>query len=341
MTAFRNAVALLLTAVLAACGSESTPTPTDCASLAATAVDALHCAAKADDLLEVSVGEVFPTQPSLGYHEVFYKLGRYSVGKDSVNKKFADWCEANGQENASAAQVGATLTNPATFTCTIAKGAETPASIALMKSGVIGPKGKVYLTDGHHTLTSFMELEGPSVKVRIRILGNLSNLEEAAFWTQMQTNKWTWLRDENDAVITPAQLPKSLGLANFGNDPFRGVLYFARDIGYAQNTTPFQEFYWGRWLRTHPTIKLSNYNLTDLTQYLALVRAVSEAQVALADTDVVSDGVTAAQLSKLAAWNAGALDTAGEFAKLSVAYASAKPGKIAYMLEYRKTLNLP
>jgi hypothetical protein len=210
-----------------------------------------------------------------------------------------------------------------------------------MKTGVIGPKGKVYLTDGHHTLTSFLELEGPTVKVRIRLLGNLSNLDEAAFWTQMQTNKWTWLRDTNDAVITPSQLPKALGLANFDNDQYRAVLNFARDIGYAQNTIPFQEFYWGRWLRAHPTIKLSSYNLTDLTQYLALVRAVTEAQTALADGDVVSDGLTAAQLSKLAAWNAGAADTAGEFAKLSQAYAAAKPGKLAYMLEYRKTLNLP
>jgi hypothetical protein len=333
-----TAAALLLSTVLAACGAD---TSKDCASLAATTADAQRCTARTDDLLEVSVGEVLPTQPSLGYHEVFYKLGRYTVGKDSVNKKFSDWCEANGQEAASAAQPGATLSNPASFTCTIAKGSETAASIALMKTGVIGPKGKVYLTDGHHTLTSFLELEGPGVKVRVRLLGNLSTLDEAAFWTQMQANKWTWLRDADDAVITPAQLPTSLGLSSFGNDPYRGVLYFARDIGYSQDAIPFQEFYWGRWLRSHPTIKLSDYNLTDQAQYLALVRAVSEAQAALADADVVSDGFTAAQLSKLAAWNAGAADTAGEFAKLSQPFSASKPGKIAYMLEYRKTLNLP
>jgi hypothetical protein len=156
----------------------------------------------------------------------------------------------------------------------------------------------------------------------------------------MEKQQWTWLRDTNDAVITPDKLPTSLGLSNFANDEYRAVLYFARDIGYEQRASnaTFLEFYWGRWLRAHPSIKLANYNLKDLTSYISLVKTLSQAQAALTDASVVSDGKTATQLGKLSAWNAGAAETAGEFAKLSQPYSASKPGKLAYMLEYAKTL---
>ncbi len=78
---------------------------------------------------------------------------------------------------------------------------------------------------------------------------------------------------------------------------------------------------------------LASYNLNDLGSYLALVEAISKAQAALADSAVVSEGKTAQQLGKLATWN-----SKGEFAKLSQPYSASKPGKIAYALEYRKTL---
>ena len=37
-------------------------------------------------------------------------------------------------------------------------------------------------------------------------------------------------------------------------------------------------------------------------------------------------------------WNGGAAETAGEFAKLSKPYSDAKPGKIAYALQYKLSL---
>jgi hypothetical protein len=49
----------------------------------------------------------------------------------------------------------------------------------------------------------------------------------------------------------------------------------------------------------------------------------------------VSDGRNALELGKLSPWNAGKAASAGEFAKLSKPYSDAKPGKIAYALEYK------
>lgn len=309
-----------------------------CAATAEGTEAIARCSAKTNDLIELKVSDVKPTQPSLGYDEVYYKLGRYSsLGKDTINKRFADWCEANGQLDAASAPAGATIKDATTFTCAIALGAETAESVGLMKTVVIGPKGVAYLTDGHHTLTSFFETPdgGPDVRVRMRVQANFSDLTTKAFWAEMKKQQMTWLIDTNDKPITPQQLPTTVGLKNFANDPYRGVLYFARDVGYEQRPTnaTFLEFYWGKWLRASTTIKLADYKLNDQTSYLALVKKIAQEQTAMAPTAIVSDGKTAEQLGQLAAY-----DSKGEYAKLSKLYTEKKPGKIAYSLEYQKTL---
>ena len=69
-----------------------------------------------------------------------------------------------------------------------------------------------------------------------------------------------------------SDLPQALGLRNFGNDRYRGMIYIARDIGYQQlpEIATFQEFSWGRWLRkaANPAVAISRYDLNDLTSYL-------------------------------------------------------------------------
>lgn len=63
--------------------------------------------AQPGDLIDVRLGELHPTQAVLGFDQVFYKLGRYGSDRDEaaggVNKRFDDWCETNGQEEAAAA----------------------------------------------------------------------------------------------------------------------------------------------------------------------------------------------------------------------------------------------
>lgn len=317
-----------------ACGGIST------GSLSGSAGGSEYLCAQEGDLLDVRIGDVHATQPSLGYDEVYYKLGRYTLGKDEINKKFDDWCEANGQVEAETASETASLKDPASFTCALPVGSETADSIAPMKTVVVGPRGALYLTDGHHTLTSFYETPdgGADMHVRLRVLGNLSNLSESAFWAEMEKNKWVWTRDVDGNQVSVQSLPKGVGLANFADDKYRSLLYFARDIGFTPGSIPFQEFYWGAWVRDTSPVDPSGWNNNDLNSYLSTVKAVSQAQTALAGNTVVDSGFTATDLGVLTAWNDGKAESKGEFAKLSKPYSDEKPGKIAYSLAYKATL---
>ncbi|MFI7236366.1 ParB/Srx family N-terminal domain-containing protein [Streptomyces cyaneofuscatus] len=297
--------------------------------------------AQPGDLIDVTLGELHPTQAVLGFDQVFYKLGRYGSDRDEAaggfNKRFDDWCETNGQGEAASVRPGARLDDPASFSCTVPLGQETPASIAPMKTAVIGPGGKLYLTDGHHTLTSF--LEGPDgstrLPVRLRVTDNFSSLSTSAFWQRMTAEKKVWLRDENNKPLAVDRLPDRLGITGFRDDPYRSLVYFTRDIGYEvpDGATEFLEFSWGSWLRgEHDT---AAYDLTSPGPYLDLVRSASKSMAALAPDAVVDDGKTAAQLGRIAEWNGGKKETGGEFAKLSRPLTDAKPGKLAEALDYK------
>ncbi|MFJ2297068.1 ParB/Srx family N-terminal domain-containing protein [Streptomyces sp. NPDC087894] len=308
---------------------------------------AAQVSARAGDLLDVTLDELHPTQPVIGYDEVYYKLDRYRSDNDAangdINKRFDDWCEANGQGEAATAAPDARLDNPSTFTCAIPVGAETSDSLAAMKTAVVGPGGQLYLTDGHHTFTSLLETPdgGPRMHVRVRITDNFSGLSTGDFWKRMEAEQKVWLRDENARPITVDQLPDRLGIANFHNDPFRSLAYFTRDIGYAtpDDAAEFLEFSWGSWLRG--TIDLSTYDLTDRATYLSLVEQASRSMTSLGDDDLVAYGHTAVELGKLGQWNGGKKATAGEFAKLSRPLSDDKPGKLAYALDFKAAVGAP
>ena len=311
-----------------------------CQTQAENAQTRARCSAKAGDLPTVTLAELHPTQAVVGHDEVLYRLGRYhaDISKDRINHRFNDWCQANGQGNAASALPHASLQDPASFTCKLAVGQETSASLAAMKTAVVGPGGKLYLTDGHHTMTAFYESEGAQLPVRVRIVSNLGHLGQSGFWRTMQRQQWVWLRDGNDQPIAPAQLPQGMALKQFGNDPYRSLVYFARGIGYDKSAAspPFQEFDWGRWLRANlPAGQMDDCKGSDMPACLALIERVSQAQVALADTAVVSGNKTAANLGKLPAWNKGKDANAGTFGKLRQPYSAAKPGKLAYLMQYR------
>ncbi|MEV1047163.1 ParB/Srx family N-terminal domain-containing protein [Streptomyces sp. NPDC049916] len=297
--------------------------------------------AQPGELIDVTLGELHPTQAVLGFDQVFYKLNRYGSDRDEaaggVNKRFDDWCETNGQGEAASAGPGARLDDPASFTCTVPLGQETAESLAPMKTAVIGPGGALYLTDGHHTLTSF--LEGPDgsarLPIRLRVTDNLSSLSTAAFWQRMTDGRKVWLRDEHNRPLTVEQLPQRLGLTHFRDDPYRSLVYFTRDIGYEvpDGATEFLEFFWGSWLRGKHDV--SAYDLTAPGPYLDLVKDASKSMAALAPEAVVNDGRTAAQLGRIDQWNGGKKETGGEFAKLGKPLTDAKPGKLAEALAYR------
>lgn len=149
----------------------------------------------------------------------------------------------------------------------------------------------------------------------------------------MQSRGWTWLRDADGTQITPEQLPTGLGLKQFANDQYRGVLYFVRDVGYSQDddSPAFQEFYWGQWLREQSDASLmpADFNLSDMTSYQTLIGNVGKAIIALPPGDVIAGGRTAAELGKLESFGQKAFDALPEPVD------SAKPGKLAYAIAYK------
>lgn len=301
-----------------------------CTPMPAEAGNSAYLGAKANDIIKVTLGDLRPTQPAIGYDQIYYKLGRYAA--DPV-KKFDDACEANGQNKSKSAPLAtARLDDLSSFTCTKDVGTK-PED---MKTLVVGPGGVPYLTDGHHTFSSVWESADGGSKARmwIKVQDNLSTLSRGAFFRTLRARKLMWLKDADNRAITPVQLPAGLGFGNgLGNDRYRSLVYFTRDIGYQQlaGATEFTEFYWGDWLRRQ--VKLSGYNLDDNASYLSAVRAAATAMVALAPDAVVSNGKTAAELGRLDAFN----ET--EFTALSQPVGSAKPGKLPYAVSYRLGLH--
>ena len=251
-------------------------------------------------ILQVRLDELHPTQPAIGYDQVYYKLGRYAAEEKHIAdiarpKKFADLCEANGQGDVlpdTANVPGATLAAPpAGYRCKAAVGSR-PGD---MKTVVIGPRGVVYLTDGHHTFSTFWEADGGrnhQLKVWVKVSDNFSALGEAAFWTRMRAENKVWLKNGRNQAITPQQLPPAIGLASLGDDPYRSLVYFTREIGYTppEHTTEFLEFYWAGWLRGMPALDLARIDLRDATAYANAVLLAAQAMVALRPDDIVSGG---------------------------------------------------
>ncbi|ENV80720.1 MULTISPECIES: ParB/Srx family N-terminal domain-containing protein [Acinetobacter] len=250
--------------------------------------------AKAGDILQVQIADLIPTQGAVGYDQIYYKLGRWqgdwnrqtwqadpinqlSYLNKTIGKKFSDYCEAIGAKSrddfSSMEQLkGANLKQLDSFGC-----AEQPATeTADLKTVVVGYDGRLYLTDGHHTMTQLRELPdgGETLKVWVRVVDNYSSLKTAdEFWTKMVANGRAWLRNGQNQSITYQQLPKNLGLKSATNptgmeeNQYRSLMYFVRDIGYSkpENATDFLEFLWQDWLeaqvKTGMVQPLSFYHL--------------------------------------------------------------------------------
>lgn len=318
-----------------------------CRALPVQAVSNTYASATVGSAMDIRIGDAHPTQPAIGYDQIYYKQGRYRKTKDSAGndstqwkKEFDDYCEAvgltDGAKGSTVIAGTSLLTDPGSFTCST----KNAFDITALKSAVVGPRGVLYLTDGHHTLTSFWEAPnggGPEVKVKVVKKGHYMDLNNASFWRTMRQNKFVWLKLPDGSAITPAELPPLLGLSNgLKDDPYRALLYFTRDLGYKQpaNSTEFLEFYWSEWLQAAPqSLKLSAYKLTDATSYLQAIQAASGLMNATPDTTIIgSSGLTALQMGKLSTF-----DTA-TFNDLNTPMTAAKPGKLAYALDYRASL---
>ncbi|VWD13901.1 putative lipoprotein [Burkholderia lata] len=330
----------------------TTPAPTPPATV--TPQPGKWKAARAGDLIDVTLGDLHPTQGAIGYDQIYYKLGRYELQPD---KKFDDFCADEGLGGVASAGYTArsVLREPASYTCTTTDANARDRSV--LNPVVIGPNGDaLFLTDGHHGLSTYYETPdgGPALHVHVVVKDNLSDYSGDAFWQQMRSRGYLRLKNGEGKAITTAQLPTGLGLKlGMTNDRYRSLVYFTRDIGYSKpaQATDYLEFYWADWLRAQPgTFSLAGYDLTRAgttdpdpakadTGYLNAAWNASTRMVAA--TDPVIDGKTGADLGRADAINGGKKYNKGEFDKLRQPISADKPGKIAYALDYKTRHALP
>lgn len=167
---------------------------------------------RAGDHFMIDAERLHPTQPSLSFREVDWRTG-------ILNGMSQEQVAANVRTN--------------------------PPQV------IIGPGGVAYLTDAHHTMRGILDSKHADKRVCGVIVQNWSDLSEDAFWARMQATHNVYLRDAQDHLITPAQLPASL--RDSRSDPYRGLTWM---VGYrggftARSDVFFQEFYWGEYFRKH------------------------------------------------------------------------------------------
>ncbi|NIF23712.1 hypothetical protein F3J40_19215 [Pantoea sp. Acro-835] len=272
--------------------------------LSGSALAAPETPLKVGSLAEVPIASLHPTQATLGFRQIDYKVNRY---KHDAKKLFDDFCESAGAKGIEKYNDASRISDFASFSCKTAPGSE----LKKVNTAVIAPDNQLYLTDGHHTFTSFAEVGGLQTKVYVRITDDFRHLPNmTAFWQTMQARKLTWL-ETPQGVITPQQLPQQLSRKQMINDEYRSLVWLTRDIGYRKpdSPPPFLEFYWGKWLATQ--LPLSKMDLTSQSGYAAAVESAAEKMVAapaetlLAQTD--SGPLTAEKAGQMSRVNQKAL----------------------------------
>jgi hypothetical protein len=113
-----------------------------------------------------------------------------------------------------------------------------------------GPKGQYYIIDHHHMTRALYEMGWDQVYLDVQ--ADYSNLNLTDFWKKMDAQKWVYLVDETGKPITAEQIPASV--ADLKDDYCRSLAYFVREKGgFDKTATPFVEFQWGEFFRSHIT----------------------------------------------------------------------------------------
>ncbi|CAH0529281.1 inorganic diphosphatase [Vibrio hippocampi] len=272
------------------------------------------------DVVNLPLADLKPTQPSIGYDQVMYKLGRYQFDQ---KKQFDEICEASGQKGLKHYSDTSVPGVPSSFECE----QEVGANKKDMKTVVLAPNGDVYLTDGHHTFNTFTHMQGGGLNYRVNVLvdkdyRDLDNMPQ--FWDAMIKDGNTWQYDLNGEPITPADLPTRLGMSNFDNDLYRSLMYFSRDVSWnkPKNPVPFLEFYCSKELRQ--LTDASQYDLASLTGYQFAIEDVAKHLLSIDSDNIGGSGKSASEMGLFK-----------QFSDKGLKKLSKSKGKLDYMLRYK------
>ena len=112
-----------------------------------------------------------------------------------------------------------------------------------------GPKKRLYILDHHHLVRAFYEMKVTDVLIDIRY--DLSMIgSEDGFWSFLDRRCWTHPYDEDGRRCQFKDMPSSI--AKLADDPYRSLAgELRRKGGFAKDATPFSEFLWADYLRSH------------------------------------------------------------------------------------------
>ncbi len=111
---------------------------------------------------------------------------------------------------------------------------------------VLGPRGRLYIVDRHHTGRAL--LEAGEERAFVTVIRDLSWLRPDRFCRVMEFYGWLYPFDERGRRRGFSDLPRSL--VELRDNPHRSLAGMVRDAGgYAKVEVPFAEFLWADFLR--------------------------------------------------------------------------------------------
>jgi len=119
---------------------------------------------------------------------------------------------------------------------------------------IIGPSKQLFVIDHHHFARACWETKVTGYHVKV--MKDLSKLDEKAFWNQMIKKGWTYLHDQfGMGPHLPSALPTDIRC--MADDPYRSLTWAVIDAGGIKKTNiPFFEFQWGVFFRQNLNIRL-------------------------------------------------------------------------------------
>lgn len=117
---------------------------------------------------------------------------------------------------------------------------------------VVGPQGRLYITDHHHLGRAALEAGVPTGFFLVE--ADLSKCTLEAFWKEMNENLWVHPLDDNGVRHCYSTIPDSLG--KLVDDLYRSLAGYVRDAdGFDKTPTAFAEFIWADFFRRNIAIE--------------------------------------------------------------------------------------
>ena len=117
---------------------------------------------------------------------------------------------------------------------------------------VIGPGGKLYITDHHHLARAALDARVEAACFRVE--ANYSSLRPDKFWHTMNKRFWVHPLDQNGVRHSYEHLPSDV--SKLEDDVYRSLAGFVRDSGgFKKTTAAFAEFIWADYFRRNIAIE--------------------------------------------------------------------------------------